>query len=115
MPVFEYQATDSQGQPVTGTLIGATLTAAASDLALRGLNVSHLAVSEVAGDPVPQDFQPAPPPGESEYVYDKVVECPRGEPLMEQRSAVMTEIVGPLVGRISLQQLLFFFRQLGTL
>ncbi|MFN8220727.1 MAG: type II secretion system F family protein [Fimbriimonadales bacterium] len=94
MPVFEYRATDKEGKPVNGTLFSATLDKAASDLAGRGLTVTHLASAASPHDPVE--------------------ETPR-EDIVSPRSALQTQLIGPLVGQVSLTQLLFFFRQLATM
>jgi type II secretory pathway component PulF len=102
MPVFEYKATNPDGEPVSGTLISTDLVSAAAELGKRGFKVQHVGQAEVAGDPVPHDFQPSSSEATRENITD-------------QRSAVMTQVVGPLVGRVSLSQLLFFFRQLATM
>ena len=47
MPIFEYKATNEQGESVKGTLHSASLGAAADDLARRGFAVDHVAVREV--------------------------------------------------------------------
>lgn len=115
MPVFEYQATDPQGQAVSGTLFGTSLTDAANDLAQRGFNVLHLGVAAATGDPIPADFKPVETAKRSEYPYEVGQDTRYADPLMRERSKVVTEVVAPLVGKIALPQLLFFFRQLAQL
>jgi type II secretory pathway component PulF len=117
MPVFEYKATDASGSPITGTLLSTSLVAAAENLAKQGLTVQHVALASSANDPIPQNFSvqketPAPAP------VAPVPEAPRvavPPPPTEARSVVMTDIVGPLLLKVPLQQLLFFFRQLSTM
>jgi type II secretory pathway component PulF len=41
--------------------------------------------------------------------------APLAPPPTERRSAIMTDVVGPLLYKVPLDQLLFFFRQLGTM
>ncbi len=91
MPIFEYRATDAEGKGVSGTVQGATLDAAAHELAARGLTVQQVSNS-------------SPKP---------IAEIP--SPIFEPRSKMATDVVGPLVGRVSLSQLQFFFRQLATM
>jgi len=56
MPVFEYKATDANGQPLNGTLLSGSLVAAAEELSKKGMTVQHLAVATSAYDPIPQEF-----------------------------------------------------------
>lgn len=110
MPVFEYTATNTEGQPVRGTLMSSSLVSAAEDLAKQGLQVQHVGLAATASDPIPAEFRPterprSEPPGPTEAAPD----------ILSQRPYVMTDIVGPLVFRVPLSQLLFFFRQLATM
>lgn len=172
MPVFEYKATDANGRQITGTVIGASLVAAADSLAKQGLTVQHVALAAAAGDPIPTDFKPptpaaspaarrveqleteiqnlrseiekrqrqtqikAQPAAEAPRVeqasaserrtpvaggrYERIVQeqAPSpypGVPPTEARSVLMTDVVGPLLLKVPLDQLLFFFRQLSTM
>src|SRR5688572_4047965 len=107
MPVFEYSATNAEGQQVKGTLLSQSLVSAAEDLARQGYQVEQVSLSAVAGDPIPADFRA----GEGSRVEQPRTE----EDITAPRSYVMTDIVGPLVNRVPLSQLLFFFRQLSTM
>lgn len=107
MPVFEYSATNAEGQQVKGTLLSQSLVSAAEDLTRQGYQVEQVTLSAGAGDPIPADFRAA---------EGSRVEQPRTEEdITAPRSYVMTDIVGPLVNRVPLSQLLFFFRQLSTM
>ena len=110
MPVFEYTATDTEGKPVRGTLMSSTLASAAEDLARQGLQVQHLGTPAALHDPIPSGFQSSAGVDRSGYP-----ERSGEEDITAQRSYVMTDIVGPLVNKVPLSQLLFFFRQLGTM
>src|SRR6476619_7132735 len=106
MPIFEYKATDSSGTPVNGTLLSNSLVAAAEELGKRGLSVVPVSLKKTTNDPIPQEFsrrkeapQPAP--------------LPAAPPPTEKRSVIMTDVVGPLIMKVPLSQLLFFFRQLA--
>lgn len=92
MPIFEYQATDKSGTAVRGTLFAESLEKAAGALAEKGFTVSQLGAAQGSGNPI---------------------EAPRN--ITEPRSAVQTQVVGPLVGQVPLENLLFFFRQLSTM
>lgn len=110
MPVFEYTATDAQGQPIRGTLMSQSLVSAAEDLARQGLQVQHVGLAASANDPVPADFRPSETSArESARPAEPV------QDITSQRPYVMTDIVGPLMMRVPLSQLLFFFRQLSTM
>ncbi len=131
MPVFEYKAKDQEGRAVSGTLFGGSLDAAASDLARRGYEVELLEFAQSAGDPIPAEFgaprgidaprQQASDAGAVERSPGERAtgvaseEPPIEDPLLQQRSRIITEIVGPLVLAVPLSALLFFFRQLATM
>jgi type II secretory pathway component PulF len=122
MPIFEYRALDAQGQAVTGTLVSPSLAEAAGQLAGRGLAVEHVGLAKSAGDPL-ADAPPnmsAPPILNSAAPAGPPVETAYEEPgpkkdITGQRSAVMTQMVGPLVMKVPLSDLMFFFRQLATM
>ena len=118
MPVFEYRAKDPQGVDVKGTLQSATMTAAAEALAGRGLQVDSLSAATTAYDPVATYQSEAPKiertrttaargPGET---FEQ-----RQARLMGQRSKVSTDVIGPVVGKVPLPDLMIFFRQAATL
>lgn len=106
MPLFEYIATDPQGKTVRGSTRGATLAEAADGLTSRGLQVET--VRAIGTDP-------SAPPKPTE---DRPVELPIGKDLgylSEPRSWFATSLVGPVVGKVPLTDLMFFFRQLSTM
>lgn len=114
MPVFEYRARNADGENVKGTLLSATLADAADDLAKRGYVVEHVALAEGFDDPIPRDFH-ASTTDRSETSQQNETSHAEVDPTTQQRSYMQTHVVGQLVGRVSLQQLMFFFRQLGTM
>lgn len=113
MPVFEYKATDASGRPVNGTLVSASLVAAADQLSKHGLTVSHVALAANAADPIPQDFVS---PRERTSIHEPAPSViPDQPPPTERRSAVVTDVLGPLFLKVHLTALLFFFRQLSAM
>lgn len=92
MSTFQYRATDQTGRLVDGVIEGTTMMEAMEALNLRGLRVEHLGVAETRAP----NFQP-------------------GKDITSQRNVVMSSVVGPLVGKVALSHLQFFFRQLGTM
>lgn len=119
MPMFQYSAVDAAGRVERGTLPGASMDAVARQLADKGWTVHELSVAKVVGDPlgdaaVLQLEPPAPP------APPQPVEAPRLEegwtpPPVERRNPFVTQILGPLVGKVPLTAIHFFFRQLGTM
>lgn len=124
MPVYEYQAIDTSGNLISGREQGSSLAAVASSLAIRGLSVEHLAISGAVGDPLSAPMPRAqaeadsqvvegrrqPPPPEPQ-VTPKVMKAPPTKP----RNVVARDVVGPLVGKIGLVHISFFFRQLSVM
>lgn len=100
MPVFEYKAVNQSGEAVVGTLHSASVAAAAEALSQQGLSVEHVGVARAPGDPIPRE-NPAP-------AY-----APRY--VAGERTSLQFNVVAPLVGRASLSQLQFFFRQLAQM
>ncbi|MFY9233162.1 MAG: type II secretion system F family protein [Fimbriimonadaceae bacterium] len=96
MPVFEYRATNEQGEPITGTLHSASVASAAESLASQGLTVEHVGIAYSPGDLLPQEMANA--------------ERPRAQPTPFQAN-----VLDPLFGKVPLPDLLFFFRQLASL
>jgi type II secretory pathway component PulF len=114
MPVFEYIATNASGEAVKGTLLSASIMAAAEDLARQGYQVQHVGVVEGAGDPIPADFRVE---GRVSKAEGTEGQRDRGteEDITQPRSYVQTDVMGPLFNRVPLSDLLFFFRQLSTM
>lgn len=107
MPVFEYRAVDGEGQTVNGTAFGPSLAAIADELAKKGLHVQHVAQATGVGDAFGE--------GPTSTGVPRERTAPPEAPPTTPRSKVMTDVVGPLVGRVPLSQMLFFFRQLASL
>lgn len=101
MPIFEYRAVDIEGNPVSGTMSGASLTAAGAELEKRGYRIEHLAMTQHPGDPIPPEF------GREG--------AQQGPDITRERTYVETHVVGQFVGRVPLPDLMFFFRQLATM
>jgi len=127
MPTFEYQAQGADGKTVNGVVVGSSLDQALQDLTGKGLQILKIGLSANPNDPLagfnvaklarPSETprSEAPATDTQEPVAQPLrTEQPRG-PEIEQRSYVETSVVGPLVGKISLNQLLFFFRQLSVM
>lgn len=104
MPVFEYRGKDAEGQTVSGSMVGASLAAAAAELEKRNVTVEHLAPVEVIGDPVPADFKAG------EGTREKGTPPPT-----DPRNYFQTNVTGQLFGKVPLSDLSFFFRQLATM
>ncbi len=98
MPTFEYQAQGADGHVVSGVMVGSSLDQAISELTSKGFQVVKIGFAANVNDPL----------------ANNQAGTERG-PSTEQRSYVATSVVGPLVGRVDLSQLLFFFRQLATM
>jgi len=123
MPTFEYQAQNSEGKEVKGLVVGSSLDQALQDLTAKGLQIQKIGVATNPNDPLSgADFgavhrsreATAEARGNDSPIAGSRVEQPKG-PDIEQRSYVATSVVGPLVGKVNLSQLLFFFRQLATM
>lgn len=100
MPVFNYSAVDSNGQPQQGLLTEDSMDLAMKRLSEKGWQVQALSIAASPNDPLsaPPEATPAklPPP-------------------TTPRPQVQTDLLGPLVGGVALVHLQFFFRQLGTM
>ncbi len=113
MPTFEYQAQRADGSIENGLVEGPTLDGAAMDLASKGLRVTQI------GFHSPQ-MAPIATQGTSPYSYggERSAAEPtarRFDPAPPERTYVETSVMGPLVGRVPLEQIGFFFRQLSTM
>lgn len=96
MPTFEYVGNNADGQPVRGTVFGASLDAALSSLTQSGLNIEKIAAAQSVGDPLKEGRETGPD-------------------ITSQRSYYETSVKGRLVGLVPLQHLLFFFQQFATM
>ncbi len=138
MPTFEYQAQRTDGSATSGIVFAAGLDAAIQELSQRGLAVSSIQQARSLGDPLstaggsgpaaPHAATMSPSP---EGVSEQHVSIPAyqanvyGEqvvpgstvtgPPTEQRSYMATSVAGPLVGKVALSVLSFFFSQLSTM
>jgi len=124
MPSFEYQATTASGQPENGTVLGTTITDAIEQLTRKGLRVDKINVAQFLGDPLANTAVAEAPPVTAPQAkqadpYAPTQVTPTNElptaPPVEARSYVATNVVGPIVGKVGLSQLMFFFRQFGTM
>ncbi|HRF59629.1 MAG TPA: type II secretion system F family protein [Fimbriimonadaceae bacterium] len=98
MPLYHYQATDTNGRPVSGTQEGAGVEQVAQELSARGLRLETVRVQEAAPPRSEAPQTSLPPPVD-----------------LTPRPTWKTDIAGPLVGRVPLENQLFFFRQLATM
>lgn len=117
MPSFEYTAVNASGQSESGTVLGRSITDAVQELAGKGLTVEKINVAEFLGDPLSGSRSEAgpPPPAETPRVNAQPQETLREPPPTDPRSYIATSVVGPLVGKVGLSQLMFFFRQFAAM
>ena len=108
MPTFQYQAVNADGQAVNGMLFGTSLDAALGELGKQGLTVSNIGVATTPHDPL-NDAPAASRASVAEQVVERVI------PSTEQRKYIATSVWGPLMGRVPLKDLAFFFRQASTM
>lgn len=121
MPVFEYKATDASGKVVTGTAHGADLIAVTTNLQGKGLTVQsvqqHQGLGDIASQPA-EEKKAAPPaadPAQAPADATTPSETPKDLPPLEARSIIAKDIVGPVVGKVPLRDLYFYFKQLATM
>ena len=121
MPTYEYSATAIDGQVTSGRVFGTSMEKAMADLQSKGLSVQSIGVAG-GNDPLAVAIRPAVKVEQAqsteaahENVHD--IPLPRGieGPSTEQRSYLATSIWGPLIGKVPLARLLFFFRQFATM
>ncbi len=123
MPTFEYQAKSSSGQISTGFVFGASLDLAVRDLSSKGLEVLNIGLASNPSDPL---ATPSGPIGDSANLSVESANAAKvsqalapnlgqGGPSTDQRSYAETSVWGPLVGKVPLKDLGFFFRQLATM
>ncbi|MFW5697963.1 MAG: type II secretion system F family protein, partial [Fimbriimonadaceae bacterium] len=110
MPIFQYQAVDATGKAVRGLQQGTSLDQAASALASRGLQVQEIGVASDGFDK-PEGGAPA----SSARVEETSKEEVSGAPPVTPRNRFVTDIAGPVVGKVPLTNLHFFFRQLHAM
>lgn len=140
MPTYQYQAVQADGSMTQGLLHDASLDSAIQKLMGQGLQVQSIGVATVAGDPLAARLQPAERPLVNEsipgvhadakgatYNEQSVDYAPNAEmggysghegsggPPTGQRHYIATSVVGPLVGKISLTNLSFFYTSLATM
>src|SRR5687767_1552699 len=132
MPSFQYTATGPDGQIETGTVMGSSMGEAASSLSGRGLRVDSINQADWLNDPLAEQITPPAGPlsategirGEGEGTSSLQTPSSRTNhfeergsqsPPAEARPYVDANVVGALVGRVSPEQLMFFFRQFGTM
>lgn len=110
MPNFSYTGTDLMGNATQGTIHGPSMDSVVQDLVQRGMtvqSVSRIEEAVVESPSVPVYDYDAP----KASVMDPTPKAPE----VSARPMVSTHVVGPLVGRVGLPQLSFFFRQLSVL
>ncbi len=111
MPIFEYSATDAQGQSVRGTVIERDLAQAASNLAEKGLTIHQLQAAITSPEmAMPTVARLAPVTEAPRVEHTRISSGPTG-----RRNFIATEVWGPMFGRVKLSDLLFFFRQSSTM
>jgi type II secretory pathway component PulF len=98
MPTFEYQAQRQDGSVEEGLIDGLSLDNAARDLAAKGLRVTQIGFQSQAA-PKERTFQRPTQP----------------TPETGPRSYFETSVAGPVVGKVPLENLAFFFRQASAM
>lgn len=124
MPIYDYRATSADGRHHTGSLYGRDPESVARELGTKGFAVTALWES---GSPPTATPDPSVNPTSTESPRSTEVpvsepvppavgwEGPPGAPPVAPRSWVATSLLGPVVGRVGLPHLSFFFRQLAVM
>lgn len=126
MPIFEYEATDGSGKTIRGTIFGPDPTRATQNLLTRGYQVQRLQAAVNPGDPLAQPVQQQQAPqapihqGPIEGIAAPTNGIPedvrhRQAPTTKTRDPFSRYFLGPLVGKVPQNELLFFFQQTATL
>lgn len=103
MPIFEYQAIDSQGKAVRGTLQSPDLNVATQRLAAKGLKLQQIGFAQSVGDPL------------ANATPQKSIVTPIRPMTLAPRSALDSGFFGRIVGKVQLSDIAIFFRQLGAM
>lgn len=126
MPTFEYRARDAAGTAVSGLAFASDESRAREDLTRRGLLLEEVRPTAPTGSTERVAVAASPTGLRSDVAVSEVATgtvegaAPRIEerhegPPTERRSYAATSIWGPLIGKVPLAQLTFFFRQLATM
>lgn len=110
MPIFAYRGTDPIGRETKGTVSGANLEAVLQDLTRRGYTIEALAPE---GQEIPvyaPDYRPNPEQGTYEHPVHQA-----SPHLDMRRPAVVTEVLGPIFGKVPLATMSQFYRQFATM
>lgn len=117
MPTFEYRARDAAGAAVNGLAFAPDESHARADLERRGLlleDVRPAAGSSVATATRSEIAPTEVATGEPQGATPRAEAVHEGPPT-DKRTYMATSVWGPLVGKVPLTQLTFFFRQLATM
>ncbi len=98
MPTFEYTAVNAEGQSVSGTVLGSSLDQAVGSLSRQGLQIEKIGVAATTGDPL-----------------SGLSTAESSRHIMGERSYVATSVVGAMIDKVPLKELMFFFRQFATM
>ena len=131
MPTFDYQARSKDGQLTAGILFSPSMDSAIKELSGKGLEILKIGIAVNPNDPLAaMPITPIPTSSptastaqtpseraEAAKVYNALAPEPgrMSAPSTEQRSYMETSVWGPLVGKVPLKDLGFFFRQLSTM
>ena len=137
MPSFEYEATRADGERVTSVAIGRSIEEVLQNLSQQGLQVVRIQDAYSQHDPLrnvavqaqpaapeerssveyaDNEAMPVPPaPLERPSMYDESAPPLRELPPLGKRNVLVTNLLGPLVAKVPLRELSFFFRQFGTM
>jgi len=129
MPSFEYEATTPEGQPVRNVAFGQSMQDVVQSLVSQGMVITNIrdayghqdvlrpqaAPATVAADPLIKQTERPKAPLETPVAVAPQPVPTKALPDLSQRNTFLTNILGPLLLRIPLKELSFFFRQLGTM
>ena len=116
MPTFEYRARDAAGAAVSGLAFASDEGRARADLERRGLALEDVrpAGGAEVGVREPRSEERSSESANRESRPPNSETAHEGPPT-DKRSYMATSVWGPLVGKVPLTQLTFFFRQLATM
>ncbi|MCH8978741.1 MAG: type II secretion system F family protein [Armatimonadetes bacterium] len=90
MPIYQYSGLNAEGRTERGMMPGPSKEAVTKKLESKGLQIQEVSLADASADPLKEDRR-------------------------SHEGRMQADVVGPLGGQVSLQQLQFFFRQLSSM
>lgn len=116
MPTYQFEAQHDDGRTIRGTEFGASAEQVVQNLALKGMLVSKIEEAVSGFDPIPRSFSSGEAPvAKVAPLVASPVQNSSEEPAENPRGYFATQIWGPLVGGVPLQNLAIFYRQLAAM